>query len=124
MSDATPPLTDSRDLKIAEQAETIAQLRGEIAQLIEQNKRLQERIERLEEERTGITTDIGEVFAEAKGEGFDVKAMKQIIKIRKMDKADRQEAEYLLETYMQNQPSLTKTVQSLASQRGACLTMV
>ena len=59
-----------------------------------------ERIERLEEEKQGIAEDIKEVFSEAKGDGFDVKTIRQIIKIRKKDPSDRQEEEALLETYM------------------------
>ena len=58
-----------------------------------------ERIERLEEERTALGADIREVFAEAKGTGFDTKIMRQVIKLRKMNGADRQEADHLLELY-------------------------
>ncbi len=58
-----------------------------------------ERIERLEEERNGISSDIRDIFAEAKAVGFDVKIMRKIIKLRKMNVADREEQEYLLETY-------------------------
>lgn len=58
-----------------------------------------ERIERLEEERNGISSDIRDIFAEAKSAGFDTKIMKTVIKLRKMDAADRDEQEYLLETY-------------------------
>jgi uncharacterized protein (UPF0335 family) len=58
-----------------------------------------ERIERLEEEKKGIQSDIRDIFAEAKGVGFDVKIMKAIIKLRKMNQADRDEQEFLLETY-------------------------
>ena len=58
-----------------------------------------ERIERLEEERTGLTADIREVYAEAKGSGFDTKIMRQIVRLRRMDAADRQEQEALLDVY-------------------------
>ena len=58
-----------------------------------------ERIERLEEEKAGIAADIKEVFAEAKGTGFDVKVMRQIIRIRKQDADDRREQEELLDLY-------------------------
>ena len=58
-----------------------------------------ERIERLEEERTALGADIREIYAEAKGTGFDTKIMRQVIKLRKMDHADRQEQEHLLELY-------------------------
>jgi uncharacterized protein (UPF0335 family) len=59
-----------------------------------------ERIERLEEEKRALDEDIKEVYAEAKGAGFDVKTMRQIVKIRKMDKDDLDEQEALLDTYM------------------------
>lgn len=59
-----------------------------------------ERVERLEDEKANLATDIREVFAEAKGNGFDVKAMRQIIKLRKKDKSERDEEEYMLQTYM------------------------
>jgi uncharacterized protein (UPF0335 family) len=58
-----------------------------------------ERIERLEEEKKALQEDIKEVFAEAKGTGFDVKIMRQILKLRKMDKDDVDEQEALLEVY-------------------------
>jgi uncharacterized protein (UPF0335 family) len=58
-----------------------------------------ERIERLEEEKKALQEDIKEVFAEAKGTGFDVKIMRQILKIRKMDKDDLDEQEALLDVY-------------------------
>jgi len=58
-----------------------------------------ERIERLESERDGITSDIKDVMAEAKSAGFDTKAIRAVIKLRKMNAADRDEQEILLETY-------------------------
>ncbi|HEX9791620.1 MAG TPA: DUF2312 domain-containing protein [Kiloniellales bacterium] len=58
-----------------------------------------ERIERLEEEKAALTADIREVYAEAKGNGYDTKIMRQIIKLRKMETADRQEQEALLDLY-------------------------
>lgn len=58
-----------------------------------------ERIERLEEEKATLAADIREVFAEAKGNGFDTKIMRQVIRLRKMEQADRQEQEELLELY-------------------------
>ena len=58
-----------------------------------------ERIERLEEEKKGISSDIRDVFAEAKGAGFDVKIMRVVLKLRKMNAADRDEQELLLDTY-------------------------
>lgn len=59
-----------------------------------------ERVERLTEEKQVIADDIKEAFLEAHGTGFDVKAMRQIIKLRKMDANERQEAEAILQTYM------------------------
>ena len=66
----------------------------------EQLRSFIERIERLDEERKGIADDIKEVFAGAKAVGFDVKVMRKVIAIRKMDRADRQEQEALLEVYL------------------------
>lgn len=59
-----------------------------------------QRIERLEEEKTALAQDISEVKAEAKGAGFDVKAIANIIKLRKMDASDRLEMEAIQATYM------------------------
>ncbi len=59
-----------------------------------------ERIERLEEEKKALADDIRDVYSEAKANGFEVKVMRQIVKIRKMDKDDLDEQEALLETYM------------------------
>ena len=59
-----------------------------------------ERIERLEEEKKTIADDIKEVFAEMKGTGFDTKAVRAIIRMRKQDQAERQEAEAILDLYM------------------------
>ncbi len=58
-----------------------------------------ERIERLEEDKKGLADDIKDVYAEAKGTGFDAKTMKAIVRLRKMEKAARQEAEALLDVY-------------------------
>ena len=58
-----------------------------------------ERIERLEEEKAALAGDIREVYAEAKGSGFDTKIMRQIVRLRKLDKADLQEQETLLDLY-------------------------
>ena len=60
-----------------------------------------ERIERLEEEKKAIADDIRDVYAEAKGNGFDVKALRTIVRMRKQDPNERQEQETILETYMQ-----------------------
>ena len=59
-----------------------------------------ERIERLEEEKKGMADDIKDVFAEAKSRGFDTKAIKKIVQIRKKRKEDFEEEEMILETYM------------------------
>ncbi|MFQ5564663.1 MAG: DUF2312 domain-containing protein [Parvularculaceae bacterium] len=59
-----------------------------------------ERIERLEEEKAAIMADQKEVYAEAKGEGYDAKILRQVIRIRKMDRAERQEQEALLDLYL------------------------
>lgn len=58
------------------------------------------RIERLEEEKQTIQDDIKDVFAEAKGSGFDTKIMRRAIRLRKMDKSEREEAEAMLDLYM------------------------
>lgn len=58
-----------------------------------------ERIERLEEEKKGISDDIKDVYAELKATGYDVKTVRAIVKLRRMEKHARQEAEQLLETY-------------------------
>ena len=58
-----------------------------------------ERVERLEEEKKTIADDIKEVFAEMKGTGFDTKAVRAIIRLRKQDQAERQEAEAILDLY-------------------------
>ena len=58
-----------------------------------------ERIERLEEEKKGIADDIRDVYSEAKSNGFDVKIMRQIVRLRKMETHDRQEMDAILDTY-------------------------
>lgn len=65
----------------------------------EQLRSLIERIEKLEEEKSGLAGDVRDVFAEAKSQGFDIKIMRQIIRLRKLNAADRQEQEHLLDTY-------------------------
>jgi uncharacterized protein (UPF0335 family) len=59
-----------------------------------------ERVERLEEEKKAIAGDIRDVYAEAKGSGFDVKALRAIVRLRKQDVDERKEQEAILETYM------------------------
>jgi len=58
-----------------------------------------ERIERLEEEKKGIADDIKDVYAESKSNGYDPKIMREIVKLRRMEKHHREEAEMLLDTY-------------------------
>lgn len=58
-----------------------------------------ERIERLEEEKAALAGDIREVYAEAKGNGFDTKVMRQVVRLRKLDSSDRAEQEELLDLY-------------------------
>ena len=67
----------------------------------DQLKAIIERIERLEEEKKAISDDIRDVYAEAKGNGFDVKALRTIVRMRKQDANERQEQETILETYLQ-----------------------
>ncbi len=59
-----------------------------------------ERIERLEEDKAVVANELKEVFAEAKGEGFDTKVMRKIVRLRKQDRAERDEEEALIELYM------------------------
>lgn len=63
-------------------------------------KTIIERIERLEEDKAAVANDIKEVFAEAKGEGFDVKILRKVVRLRKQDKVKRQEEETLLDLYL------------------------
>ena len=65
-----------------------------------QLKTIIERIERLEEDKAGVMSDLKEVYAEAKGNGFDTKIMRKVIRIRKMDRAKRQEEEAILDLYL------------------------
>lgn len=66
-----------------------------------QLKAIVERIERLEEEKKTISDDIKDIYGEAKGNGFDVKALRTIVRMRKQDVDERQEQETILETYQQ-----------------------
>ncbi len=58
-----------------------------------------ERVERLEEEKAALAEDIKEIFSEAKSAGFDVKILRQVIRLRKLDSSDRQEQEAILDLY-------------------------
>jgi uncharacterized protein (UPF0335 family) len=66
----------------------------------DQLKAIVERIERLEEEKKAIADDIRDVYAEAKGNGFDTKALRTVVRLRKQDKSEREEQEAVLETYL------------------------
>lgn len=66
---------------------------------VDRLRSLIERIERLNEEKAALESDIRDIFAEAKSAGFDVKIMREIIKLRKQNAAERDEHETLLETY-------------------------
>jgi uncharacterized protein (UPF0335 family) len=66
----------------------------------DQLKSIIERIERLEEEKAALTADIREVYSEAKGNGFDTKIIRQVVRLRKLDRADRQEQEAILDLYL------------------------
>ena len=64
------------------------------------SRQLKSFIERIEQEKKGIADDIRDVYAEAKGNGFDAKVMRQVVRLRKKDTAERQEEEALLDLYM------------------------
>ena len=59
-----------------------------------------ERIERLEEEKAALSSDVADTYAEAKGNGFDTKIMRQIVRLRKLDKSELEEQQTILELYM------------------------
>lgn len=66
----------------------------------DQLKSLVERVERLEEEKTALAGDIRELYAEAKGHGFDTKIVRQVVRLRKMESHEREERDALLDLYM------------------------
>ena len=66
----------------------------------DQLKAFVERVERLEEEKKALSDDIRDVYAEAKGNGFDVTALRTIVRLRKMETTERQEQQAILDTYM------------------------
>lgn len=66
----------------------------------EQLRAIIERVEQMEEEKAGISSDIRDIYAEAKGNGMDVKALRTIVRMRKQDPNDRAEQETILENYM------------------------
>jgi uncharacterized protein (UPF0335 family) len=63
-------------------------------------KTIIERIERLEEDKAAVMADLKEVYAEAKGEGFDTKILRKVVRMRKQDKVKRQEEEALIDLYL------------------------
>jgi uncharacterized protein (UPF0335 family) len=65
-----------------------------------QLKSLIERIERLEEEKGALTADIREVYSEAKGNGFDTKIMRQVVRLRRLETSERQEQDAILDLYL------------------------
>jgi len=66
----------------------------------QQLKSIVSRIERLEEEKKNLSDDIKDVYAEAKGNGFDTKTIRTVVRLRRQDKADREEQEALLDLYL------------------------
>jgi uncharacterized protein (UPF0335 family) len=79
-----------------QESETMPDVGGIAA---EQLRSFVERIERLEEEKRALSDDVRDVYAQAKGGGFDLKVLRQVIRLRKMNNADRQEQETLLDIY-------------------------
>ena len=84
---------DVPDTPAASATTTVGGIAGDIL------KAYIERIERLEEEKKNLAADIREIYAEAKGNGFEPKIMRKLVSLRKMDQSDRQEEEELLDLY-------------------------
>lgn len=82
----------------------------------DQLKSIVERVERLEEEKTALSGDIREVYAEAKGNGFDTKIVRQVVRLRKMDASEREERDALIDLYMSalGQGSLQRDMREFA----------
>ena len=94
MSLRSPFMADDASFPNTADAEVLsATAQGKLKSLIE-------RIERLEEDKAAIGADLKEVFAEAKGEGFDTKIVRKVVRLRKQDKAKRQEEEALIDLYI------------------------
>ena len=92
-------MLEQQNTDIQERAESVT---GKESATGVSGKRLEgyiQRIERLEEEKSGIAEDIKEIYGEAKATGFDVKTIRQIVRLRKIELDKRREAEMLLETY-------------------------
>lgn len=91
----------------------------------DQLKSIIERIERLEEEKQALADDIREVYAEAKANGFDTKILRQVVRLRKQDAAERQEQEALRDIYMHALGMLAETpLGQAAMARGGALRVV
>ena len=80
--------------------ETVAAPQSLTQSAQEKLRQLVARIERLEEEKKGIADDIKETYAEAKATGFDAKVLRQVVRLRKTDRAKREEQEQVLDLYM------------------------
>jgi uncharacterized protein (UPF0335 family) len=91
MNDATPPSTARGSSERAPDGGGVA---------AERLRSFVQRIERLEEDKAGLAQDLKEVYAEAKGEGFDIKVMRKLISLRKRDPRQRREEDELLELYL------------------------
>jgi uncharacterized protein (UPF0335 family) len=87
----------ARPARIREMNDLTADMNPQTAQ---QLKSIIERIERLEEEKKALAEDIKEVYAEAKGNGFDAKVIRKVVSIRKQETADRVEMEQLIDLYL------------------------
>lgn len=85
---------------MADGSATIEPAAGATTVAAERLRSFLERVENLEEEKTTIMGDIKEIYAEAKGEGYDTKILRQIIRLRKMDRTERQEQEAMLDLYL------------------------
>ena len=85
----------------------------------DQLKAFVERVERLEEEKKAIADDIRDVYAEAKGNGFDVKALRTVVRLRKQDVNERKEQEAILETYLHALGMLAPTPLTLIGAKDA-----
>lgn len=92
-------LNDSDFQQAAEDATNLFRTQDVAADLL---KSTIERVERLEEEKAGISEDIKGIYAEAKGNGFNTKVIRKIIALRKKDHAERQEEEAILDLYLQS----------------------
>jgi uncharacterized protein (UPF0335 family) len=84
---------------------------GQIAQ--DRLRSFIERVERLEDEKSVLAADIKEVYAEARSAGFDPKTMRKVVRLRKMEDSDRQEEEFLLDTYLSALGMLAQPVEPI-----------